>query len=360
MAESVHNPRTILVTGGAGFIGCNLVRHLLAGDPDLRVVTLDALTYAGTKANLEGLDPRYQDRHSFVTGDIRDPSLVADLLGQEKIDTICHLAAETHVDRSIDEPMDFVRCNVLGTCSLLEAARAAWRGRDNVRFHHVSTDEVYGSLGDEGVFTEQTAYDPRSPYSASKAGSDHMVRAWAATYGMNVTVSNCSNNFGPRQFPEKLIPLMISNCLAEKPLGVYGDGGNVRDWLYVRDHCEAMDLVIRQGRPGRTYNVGGHNEWRNLDLVRGICAWMDKLRPRPGGQPHEALITFVPDRPGHDRRYAIDTTRIRRELGWRPRHSFDEALGQTVGWYLDNRPWVDAIHAAIYDGGRLGLNDVSS
>ena len=354
-AATVHQPRVALVTGGAGFIGCNLVRHLLAGDGDLRVVNLDALTYAGSEANLAGLAERYGDRYRFIRGDICDRQAVADLLAEESADTVIHLAAESHVDRSIDGPAEFLRTNVEGTFALLEAARAAWAGRDDTRFHHVSTDEVYGSLGPQGLFTEDTPYDPRSPYSATKAASDHLVRAWAATYGLNVTLSNCSNNFGPWQFPEKLLPLMICNALDEKPLPVYGDGGNVRDWLYVADHCEAIDRVVRRGRRGQTYNVGARNAWANVDLVRLLCERMDAIRPRPTGRPHEELITFVPDRPGHDRRYAIDPARLESELHWQPRHDFHQALDETIRWYIDNGQWTRAVLAERYDGRRLGL-----
>lgn len=345
----------MLVTGGAGFIGCNLVRHLLERDESLRVVNLDALTYAGSMANVEGVDEQWPGRHRFVRMDICDGPAVADLMRDEGVDTVVHLAAESHVDRSIDSAEPFIHSNIVGTYSLLEAARAVWQGRTGVRFHHVSTDEVFGSLDKSGRFTEDTPYDPRSPYSASKAASDHLARAWAHTYGLNVTLSNCSNNFGPFQFPEKLLPLMISNCLQERPLPVYGDGGNVRDWLYVEDHCEAIERVLRGGRAGRTYNVGGGNEWRNIDLVRLLCSLMDELRPRPGGEPHEQLITFVPDRPGHDRRYAIDASRIKGELGWRPRHDMRAALGATVRWYVENRSWVETLLAEKYDGRRLGL-----
>jgi dTDP-glucose 4,6-dehydratase len=354
MAETRHTPRKVLVTGGAGFIGSCLVRRLLATDEQIRVVNLDALTYSGSQASLAGVGEQYPNRYRFVHGDIRDEGLLEELFGAEALDTVIHLAAESHVDRSIDGPESFIRTNVVGTFALLEAARKAWTNRDG-RFHHVSTDEVFGSLGDDGLFSETTAYDPRSPYSASKAASDHLVRAWGHTYGMNVTISNCSNNFGPWQFPEKLIPLMISNCLAEKPLPVYGDGGNVRDWLYVVDHCEAIDRIVRQGRPGRTYNVGGQCERTNIDLVRTLCGLMDRHRPLSGGRSYEELITFVPDRPGHDRRYAIDATRIRTELGWRPGHDFDEALDATVRWCLAHQAWVEKILATTYDGGRLGL-----
>jgi dTDP-glucose 4,6-dehydratase len=334
-----HHPRICLVTGGAGFIGTNLVRHLLATHADLRVVVLDALTYAGNPANLAGLDAAHPGRYRFVHGDIADPPAVARLFADEAIDTVFHLAAESHVDRSIDDPLAFVRTNLTGTAVLLHAARQAWQGRRDVRFHHVSTDEVFGSLGATGHFTEDTPYDPSSPYSASKAGSDHLVRAWSRTFGLPATISNCSNNYGPWHFPEKLIPLCIANALAGKPLPIYGTGGNIRDWLYVEDHCRALDLIARRGAPGRTYAVGGGNEWRNLDLVRELCRTLDRLRPDPAGS-YERLITFVADRPGHDARYAIDAGRIRAELGWEPRETFASGLERTVCWYLDHPAWV--------------------
>jgi len=360
MNEERHKPRNILVTGGAGFIGSNLIHYLLDSDPSIRIINLDALTYAGTASNIEALDHRSAGRHRFVKGDICDDDLIVGLLRDENIDTICHLAAESHVDRSIDDPRSFIQTNVVGTCCLLEAARKVWSGRDDVRFHHVSTDEVYGSLGPEGLFREDTPYSPRSPYSASKASSDHLVRAWAETFGLNVTLSNCSNNFGPWQFPEKLIPLMISNCLDGSALPIYGDGSNVRDWLYVTDHCEALDQIIRFGQPGRTYNVGGGAEWRNIDLVQLLCRIMDQAQPRSDGASYSEQITFVQDRPGHDRRYAIDFSRIRDELGWQPKHAFDQALEITVKWYLEHHTWIQAIKAQVYDGGRLGLQSETS
>lgn len=335
-----HHPRVALVTGGAGFIGSNLVRYLLDTYPDVTVINLDALTYAGNRGNLADVDTRHGKRHIFVAGDICDAALVGSLFSQHAIDTVIHLAAESHVDRSIDAPMAFIQTNIFGTAVLLQAARSVWGQRTDVRFHHVSTDEVYGSLGATGLFTEQTSYDPSSPYSASKAGSDHLVRAWARTFGMPITISNCSNNYGPFHFPEKLIPLMIANALAGKPLPVYGDGRQIRDWLYVVDHCRAIDVIVRRGAPGRTYNVGGHNEWANIDIVYLLCDTLEEMHPsgQPGG--YRRLITFVQDRPGHDRRYAIDAGRIKTELGWVPEETFETGLHKTIQWYLDHQEWV--------------------
>ncbi len=355
MTAAAHNPRTVLVTGGAGFIGCNFVRHLLAGDPRIHVVNLDALTYAGHTASLDDVNTQYGGRHHFIHGDIRDPDTVRSLFDEHNIDTVVHFAAESHVDRSIDGPLDFIDTNIKGTAVLLEAARTAWAGRSDVRFHHVSTDEVFGSLGEDGFFTEDTPYDPSSPYSASKAAADHLARAWHRTYGLPITLSNCSNNYGPYQFPEKLIPLMIANAIADRSLPVYGDGGNVRDWLYVTDHCGALEQVIRHGVTGRTYNVGGHNEQTNLDVVHVICDVVDELRPRSSGVSRRDLVTFVTDRPGHDRRYAIDAGRMADELGWRPAHSFEQGLRETIQWYLDNQMWCDEVTRERYDGERLGL-----
>jgi len=354
MPPTTHTPRTMLVTGGAGFIGSNLVRHVLAAHADLTVVNLDALTYAGNRRSLADVEAAHGARHRFVHGDICDAALVGRLIAEHAIDTVVHLAAESHVDRSIDAPMAFIQTNVVGTATLLHAARQAWGKRQDVRFHHVSTDEVYGSLGDSGLFTESTAYDPSSPYSASKAGSDHLVRAWGRTYGMPVTITNCSNNYGPYHFPEKLIPLVISNALDGKPLPVYGKGLNVRDWLYVEDHARAIDAVVRSGASGHTYNVGGHNEHTNIDIVQRICDLLDELRPDPAG-PHRRLITYVADRPGHDLRYAIDAGRIGRELDWKPLETFATGLRKTVLWYLGNRAWVQAVRDGTYRGERLGL-----
>ena len=353
-----HHPRVALVTGGAGFIGSNLVHHLLGTHADLRVVVLDALTYAGNPANLAGLAEAHPGRYRFVHGDICDAALLGRLFAEEPFDSVIHLAAESHVDRSIDDPLAFVRTNVMGTATVLHAARQAWKGRPaggagSVRFHHVSTDEVFGSLGDTGLFHEATAYDPSSPYSASKAGSDHLVRAWGRTFGLPVTITNCSNNYGPYHFPEKLIPLMIMNGLNGKPLPVYGKGLNIRDWLYVEDHARAIDLVLRRGRPGETYCVGGRNEWANIDIVKLLCRVLDELRPDPAG-PRTRLITYVADRPGHDLRYAIDATRMELELGWLPRETFETGLRKTVQWYLDHRSWLDDIAKRKYQGQRLG------
>ena len=326
----------LLVTGGAGFIGANYVVSTVreTGEP---LVNLDKLTYAGNLRNLDAL--RGDEHHHFVQGDICDRELVRNLLATHRPRAVVHFAAESHVDRSIEGPAEFVQTNVFGTWALLEEARAYWEaaGRDGAfRFLHVSTDEVYGSLGpDDPAFTEETPYAPNSPYAASKAASDHMVRAYHHTYGLPVVTTNCSNNYGPRQFPEKLIPLMIRNALAGKALPVYGDGRNVRDWLYVGDHCEAIRVVLARGRIGETYNIGGETERANIDLVRMICALLDRLRPRAKGSYSE-LITFVKDRPGHDRRYAMNIDKIRRELGWRPRESFESGLEKTVRWYIDN------------------------
>lgn len=341
----------ILVTGGAGFIGSAVVR--LAVRRGHEVVSLDSLTYA---ANLENVTPvSNSPLYSFEQADLRDRAALDRVLAQHQPDAIMHLAAESHVDRSIDGPGDFIETNVTGTYNLLEAARAYWtaQGRpEGFRFHHISTDEVFGSLGETGQFTEDTPYDPRSPYSASKAASDHLVRAWHETYGLPVVLTNCSNNYGPYHFPEKLVPVVILNALHGKPIPVYGDGGNVRDWLYVEDHADALLLVLEKGELGRSYNIGGENEARNIDLVRTICAEMDRLRPQ--NAPHERLISFVTDRPGHDRRYAIDPTRIRTELGWRPSVTVEEGLRRTVEWYLDNEDWWRPLLSRQGVGERLG------
>jgi dTDP-glucose 4,6-dehydratase len=336
---------TVLLTGGAGFIGSCFVRLLLERDPGVRVVNLDALTYAGSLANLTDLpDP---GRHVFVHGDVCDGALVADLLRRHDVGTIVHFAAESHVDRSISGPAPFLRTNVIGTLTLLEAARAAWiddgRTPEDRRFHHVSTDEVFGSLepGDPPC-DEAAAYDPSSPYAASKAASDHLVRAYARTYGLPVTITNSSNNYGPRQFPEKLVPLVILNAVAGRALPVYGEGAQARDWIYVTDHCEAVLEVLRRGRPGATYHVGGGNQPTNLEVVRRVCAILDERLPDSPHAPHANLIRFVEDRPGHDRRYALDASRVRHELGWRPTHSLESGLRATVEWYLENPDWVRA------------------
>ncbi len=341
---------TILVTGGAGFIGSNFVLDWLAGS-DEPVVNLDALTYAGNRANLAALDG--DARHLFVHGDICDRELVDRLLAQHRPRAIVHFAAESHVDRSIHGPGEFMRTNVTGTFTLLEAARGYWgtlEGDDKAafRFHHVSTDEVYGSLKPtDPPFAETNAYEPNSPYSASKAASDHLVRAWHHTYGLPVLTTNCSNNYGPYHFPEKLIPLIIVNALAGKPLPVYGDGQQVRDWLYVKDHCAAIREVLARGRLGETYNIGGWNEKPNIDIVKTVCALLDEMQPDAAG-PYERLITYVKDRPGHDRRYAIDARKIERELGWKPAETFDTGIRKTVRWYLDNQPWVQNVLSGSY------------
>jgi dTDP-glucose 4,6-dehydratase len=355
MTQASHHPRTMLVTGGAGFIGSNFVRFSLASDNELNLINVDALTYAGHLASIDGVDEAYGERYTFVHADIRDVDTVRRLFSDYDIDTIVHLAAESHVDRSIDGPLDFIDTNVRGTANLLEAARSSWRDREGVRFHHVSTDEVFGSLGEDGLFSEITSYDPSSPYSASKAAADHLVRAWHRTYGLPVTLSNCSNNYGPYQFPEKLIPLMILNAVADKKLPVYGAGANIRDWLHVEDHCRALDLIIRQGQDGRTYNVGGHNECTNLSVVQALCATLDELRPRLQGR-YEDLIEFVTDRPGHDLRYAIDADRIASELDWKPTFDFESGLRATVEWYLENEAWCEEVMRDRYDGSRLGLS----
>lgn len=351
--------KTIIVTGGAGFIGSALVRHLIA-DSDHRIVNVDCLTYAG---NLDSVAMVADSaRYTFEKVDIRDAAAVQRVFDTHRPDGVIHLAAESHVDRSIDGPRVFIETNVMGTYTLLEAARRHWMGlageaREAFRFHHVSTDEVYGSLGDTGLFTEETAYQPNSPYSASKAASDHLVRAWHHTYGLPVVTTNCSNNYGPYHFPEKLVPLMILNALEGKPLPVYGSGNQVRDWLYVEDHARALALVFERGRVGQEYNIGGHNERRNMDVVETLCALMEELAPvRPAGLArYTDLITHVQDRPGHDLRYAIDAGKIERELGWRPQETFESGLRKTVAWYLDNRAWWQRVRDGSYRGERLGI-----
>ena len=339
--------KNIIVTGGAGFIGSNFIHHLLKVEADVQVINLDALTYAGSKENLK--DVLSDPRHTFIEGDICDAEFVADLMRRCKIDTIVHFAAETHVDRSILGPLQFMETNILGTFSLLEAARLVWLQEktlplESVRFHHVSTDEVFGSLKPgEPAWTEETPYAPNSPYAASKASSDHLVRSYGHTYGLPFTMTNCSNNYGPYQFPEKLIPLIILNAMDGKPLPVYGDGQQVRDWLHVEDHCEAIHLVLKNGQTGSTYNIGGENQPANLTIVETICGILDEVSSDPSHKPHKNLIEFVKDRPGHDRRYDMDTHKIRRELGWRPRHTLNEGLLDTVHWYLSHPEWVTAI-----------------
>ena len=331
-------PGNALITGGAGFIGANFVRHWMASDPQIRVVNLDSLTYAGHLSNLDGMPGA--DRYTFVQGDICDEGLVTELLRIHVIDTIVHFAAESHVDRSITGPAVFIRTNVTGTFTLLEAARRYWLDEEKLnelscRFHHISTDEVYGTLSaTDPAFTEKTPYSPNSPYSASKAASDHLARAYHHTYGLPVTTSNCSNNYGPYQHPEKFIPTVIRSCMIGAPIPVYGDGSNIRDWLYVEDHCRGIDAVVRKGVPGECYNIGGWNEWSNIDIVRLICRLMDEARPDAG--PHDRLITFVTDRPGHDWRYAIDASKIHSDLGWQPRESFESGIRKTMDWYLTN------------------------
>ena len=331
----------IFVTGGAGFIGSALVRHLIE-NTDHKVLNLDKLTYAGTLTTVERVADN--DRYQFVQGDICDADAVREAITGFNPDVITHLAAESHVDRSIDGPGAFIQTNVVGTFVMLSEARAYWLGLDEAakaafRFHHISTDEVYGSLGETGLFTEETPYDPRSPYSASKAGSDHLVSAWGHTFGLPVLITNCSNNYGPYHFPEKLIPLMIVKALAGAPLPVYGKGDQVRDWLFVEDHVRALQAVFERGTVGRTYNVGGHNEKQNIEVVHTVCAILDRLRPRADGQSYADQITSVADRPGHDKRYAIDAGRINDELGWRPQETFETGIEKTVAWYLDNESW---------------------
>ena len=349
----------VIVTGGAGFIGSALVRYLVL-EKGYDVLTIDALTYAGCMASLKEVEGK--SNHQFFQADICDRAAIDGAIAQFRPDRIMHLAAESHVDRSISGAAEFVQTNVVGTFALLEAARRYWNQLDGVakeafRFLHVSTDEVYGSLGDEGLFEEVTPYDPSSPYSASKAASDHFAKAWERTYGLPVVVSNCSNNYGPYHFPEKLIPLIILNALAGRPLPVYGAGENVRDWLHVEDHVRALDLIIEKGRPGETYNVGGRNERRNIDVVRRICAVLDELVP--SNEPRENLITFVKDRPGHDARYAIDATKLETELGWRARETFDTGIVRTVRWYLENEWWWGPLRER-YDYQRLGLPNAES
>jgi dTDP-glucose 4,6-dehydratase len=336
----------LLITGGAGFIGSNLVRHMVAGYPGYKIVNLDELTYAGNLGNLKGLESH--PSYTFIKGDIKDANLIKEVFTEHRIDSVIHLAAESHVDRSILGPEEFLRTNVMGTFVLLETARSLWVDATKGLFLHVSTDEVYGSLKEVGRFTEQSPYAPTSPYAASKAASDHLVRAYYHTYGVPVITTNCSNNYGPYQFPEKLIPLMILNALEGKPLPVYGDGLNVRDWLHIFDHCAALDLVLHKGKLGETYNIGGDNEWKNIDIVKLICTIMDEIMPASPYCPHSSLIKFVSDRPGHDRRYAIDASKIRHELGWGPQYSFESGLRDTVVWYLDNKEWCDNVRKGEY------------
>ncbi|MBC8344992.1 MAG: dTDP-glucose 4,6-dehydratase [Candidatus Marinimicrobia bacterium] len=348
----------ILVTGGCGFIGSNFVIAQIT-HTDNQILNLDKLTYAGNLENLQSIEGN--TNYQFIEGDICDGELASDTLSDFQPDAIVHFAAESHVDRSIDGPMTFVETNVIGTATLLNASMKYWQNnsekiKDKFRFLHVSTDEVYGSLGDDGFFTESTPYDPSSPYSASKASSDHLVRAWHRTYGFPTLITNCSNNYGPYQFPEKLIPLMIANCVDEKPLPVYGEGLNVRDWLYVTDHCDAIYTVLQKGELGDTYNIGGHNEIKNIDIVNTICATLDELKPRSNGISYSELITYVTDRPGHDFRYAIDASKIKNDLGWIPKETFETGIRKTIQWYLDNEQWWRRIQDGTYNQERLGRN----
>lgn len=350
--------KRILVTGGAGFIGSAVVRQLIA-QSEAEVCNVDKLTYAGNLSSLG--EARQSNRHQFRQADICDGKAMAMVFAEFRPDAVMHLAAESHVDRSIDAPAEFIQTNVVGTFTMLNTATGYWRGlegagKDCFRFHHISTDEVFGSLGAEGMFSETTAYDPRSPYSASKASSDHLVRAWYHTHGLPVVVTNCSNNYGPYHFPEKLIPLVILKALAGQPLPVYGDGSNIRDWLFVEDHARALRLVVSEGIPGETYCIGGNSERTNLQVVHAICDELDSVRPREDGKSYREQITFVADRPGHDFRYAIDTRKIDRELGWQPSESFESGIANTVRWYLDNEDWWRAIQDGSYRGERLGLS----
>ncbi|MBN2167334.1 MAG: dTDP-glucose 4,6-dehydratase [Marinilabiliaceae bacterium] len=339
--------KTILITGGAGFIGSHVVRLMVRNYPDYRIVNLDALTYAGNLENLKDIDSK--DNYLFEKGDITDAPFINQLFKKYRFDGVIHLAAESHVDRSIADPLAFIQTNIIGTVNLLNAARDSWKD-DMVgkRFYHISTDEVYGSLGETGFFIEETAYDPRSPYSSSKASSDHLVRAYHHTYNMPVVISNCSNNYGPNQFPEKLIPLSINNIKHNKPIPIYGKGENVRDWLYVEDHARAIDIIFHEGKNGETYNIGGNNEWQNIQLIKKLCEVMDQKLGRVKGTS-EKLITYVTDRAGHDMRYAIDSSKLKRDLGWEPSLQFEEGIVKTVDWYLENEDWMNRIVTGEYE-----------
>jgi len=339
--------KKILITGGAGFIGSHVVRLFVNNYPDYHIYNLDVLTYAGNLENLSDIQDK--SNYTFLKADITDESAILEIFQQYQFDGVVHLAAESHVDRSISDPLAFIKTNILGTINLLNAARAIWKdGMEGKRFYHISTDEVYGSLGETGLFTETTAYDPRSPYSSSKASSDHLVRAYFHTYGMPVVISNCSNNYGPNQFPEKLIPLAINNIKNNKPIPIYGKGENIRDWLYVIDHAKAIELIFHKGENGETYNIGGNNEWTNIQLIHKLCEVMDELLGREKGDS-EKLITFVKDRAGHDMRYAIDSSKLMNELGWEPSLQFEEGIVKTVKWYLSNQAWMDNIISGDYE-----------
>lgn len=338
--------KKIIITGGAGFIGSHVVRRFVNQYPEYQILNLDSLSYAGNLENLKDIEDC--QNYSFVKADITDEQQISKIFSEFQPDGIIHLAAESHVDRSITSPLEFVKTNIIGTVNLLHAAKECWKNSfEGKRFHHISTDEVFGALGNEGFFTEETKYDPHSPYSASKASSDHFVRAYSDTYGLPIVITNCSNNYGPNHFPEKLIPLMIHNIINKKPLPVYGDGNYTRDWLYVIDHAIAIDLVFHQGKNQENYNVGGFNEWKNIDLVHLLCNLMDEKLGRKNGESAE-LITFVKDRPGHDLRYAIDATKINKELGWKPSVTFEEGLDKTVEWYLANKDWLENVTSGAY------------